>query len=82
MTTATTLIGLAPAVFIPGSGTELYRGVGAIVLFGLGFTTLITLTFLPALLVSVMAIAEKLSLRRRGAVPISSAIELDANPTS
>lgn len=54
MTTATTLIGLAPAVFIPGSGTELYRGVGAIILFGLAFTTFITLTFLPALLVTQM----------------------------
>jgi multidrug efflux pump subunit AcrB len=54
MTTATTLIGLAPLVFIPGAGTELYRGVGAIVLFGLGFTSIVTLTFLPALLITVL----------------------------
>lgn len=59
MTTATTLIGLAPPVFLPGAGTELYRGVGAIILFGLGFTTLITLTFLPALLVTVMSLTKK-----------------------
>jgi multidrug efflux pump subunit AcrB len=76
MTTATTVFGLAPVVFLPGSGTELYRGVGAIILFGLGFTSFITLTFLPALLVSVMAIAE--SFRRRGVVPDPSALELDA----
>jgi hypothetical protein len=31
----TTICGLAQLVFIPGAGTELYRGVGAIVLFGL-----------------------------------------------
>lgn len=54
MTTSTTLMGLAPLVFIPGAGTELYRGLGVIVLFGLGFTALITLTFLPALLIFVL----------------------------
>lgn len=54
MTTSTTLMGLAPLVFLPGAGTELYRGLGVIVLFGLGFTALITLTFLPSLLVTVL----------------------------
>ncbi len=56
MTTATTVMGLAPLVFLAGAGTELYRGVGAIVLFGLGFTAVITLTFLPALVITVMRI--------------------------
>lgn len=56
MTTCTTLIGLAPLVFIPGAGTELYRGVGAIVLFGLAFSTFVTLTFLPCLLVTTLDI--------------------------
>ncbi|MCG8527154.1 MAG: efflux RND transporter permease subunit [Opitutales bacterium] len=50
MTTITTVCGLSPLVFIPGEGTELYRGVGAIVLFGLIFSTFVTLTFLPSLL--------------------------------
>lgn len=54
MSTATTIFGLAPLVFIPGEGTELYRGVGIIVLMGILFSTLLTLSFLPALLVSVM----------------------------
>jgi multidrug efflux pump subunit AcrB len=54
MSTITTVCGLAPLVLIPGAGTELYRGVGAIVLFGLLFTAAITLTFLPALLVTVL----------------------------
>ena len=52
MTMITTVCGLAPLVFIPGAGTELYRGVGAIVLFGLLFATLVTLLFLPSLLVT------------------------------
>ncbi|KID56266.1 acriflavin resistance protein [Pseudoalteromonas luteoviolacea] len=55
MSTATTLFGLAPLVFIPGDGTELYRGVGIIVLCGIVFSMLLSLTFLPALLVSVLS---------------------------
>ena len=54
MSTFTTIFGLAPLVVIPGEGTELYRGVGIIVLSGILFSTLLTLTFLPALLVSVL----------------------------
>lgn len=49
MTTLTTVCGLAPLVLIPGEGTELYRGVGVIVLCGLVGTAIVTLTFLPAL---------------------------------
>jgi multidrug efflux pump subunit AcrB len=54
MSTITTLCGLSPLVFLPGAGTELYRGVGAIVLFGLMGTAIVTLTFLPALTVTVL----------------------------
>ena len=46
----TTIFGLSPLVFSPGAGTELYRGLGAIVMFGLLFSTLITLTLMPTLL--------------------------------
>jgi multidrug efflux pump subunit AcrB len=59
MSMTTTLLGLAPLVFIPGEGTELYRGVGVVVLSGLLFATLVTLTFLPALLVSVLQLARR-----------------------
>ena len=34
MSMITTVAGLSPLVFIPGAGTELYRGVGVIVLAG------------------------------------------------
>ncbi|MCK5857867.1 MAG: efflux RND transporter permease subunit, partial [Abyssibacter sp.] len=39
MSMITTVAGLSPLVFIPGAGTELYRGVGVIVLAGLVFST-------------------------------------------
>jgi multidrug efflux pump subunit AcrB len=54
MSTLTTVCGLAPLVLLPGEGTELYRGVGVIVLFGLLGTAFVTLTFLPALAVMVL----------------------------
>lgn len=54
MSTITTLVGLAPLVLIPGAGTELYRGVGAIVMFGIIGAALVTLTVLPALTVVVL----------------------------
>lgn len=49
MSTTTSLAGLAPMVFISGDGSELYRGVGAIVLGGLGVSSLLTLFVVPCL---------------------------------
>ncbi|QBY03975.1 efflux RND transporter permease subunit [Thalassotalea sp. HSM 43] len=54
MSTATTIFGLAPLVLIPGEGTELYRGVGVIVMSGILVSTLLSITFLPALLIAVV----------------------------
>jgi multidrug efflux pump subunit AcrB len=54
MSTLTTICGLSPLVFIPGAGTELYRGVGAIVLFGILGAALVSITMLPALTISVL----------------------------
>ena len=54
MSTLTTVCGLSPLVFIPGAGTELYRGVGAIVLFGILGAAVVSLTMLPALTITVL----------------------------
>lgn len=59
MSTATTVFGLAPLVIIPGAGTELYRGVGIVVLTGLLFSTVITLTFLPCFLLGLLSTIQK-----------------------
>ena len=50
MTTLTTTFGLLPLVLFPGAGSELYRGVGSVVLGGLLVSTLFTLFLVPALL--------------------------------
>jgi len=60
MSTITTLCGLAPLVLIPGAGTELYRGVGAIVMFGILGAALVTLTMLPALTVFALQLRERM----------------------
>ncbi|MCK6517642.1 efflux RND transporter permease subunit [Myxococcota bacterium] len=49
MSTSTSLVGLLPLVLAPGSGSELYRGVGAVVLGGLALSTLVSLFAVPAL---------------------------------
>ena len=54
MSTLTTICGLSPLVFIPGAGTELYRGVGAIVLFGILGAAVVSLTMLPALTIQAL----------------------------
>ena len=54
MSTATTIFGLAPLVLLPGEGTELYRGVGVIVMCGIFVSTVLSLTFLPALLTALL----------------------------
>ncbi|MEM7019607.1 MAG: efflux RND transporter permease subunit, partial [Pseudomonadota bacterium] len=59
MSMITTVFGLSPLVFNPGAGTELYRGLGAIVMFGLLFSTLITLTFMPSMLSLILEANER-----------------------
>ncbi len=59
ISTITTICGLAPLVFLPGAGSELYRGVGVIVMAGIIGATLVTLTMLPALTIMVLQWQEK-----------------------
>jgi HAE1 family hydrophobic/amphiphilic exporter-1 len=49
MTTTTTVLGLMPLVLFPGAGSELYRGLGAVVLGGLAVSTVFTLILVPTL---------------------------------
>ena len=49
MTTLTTLFGLLPLVLFPGAGSELYRGLGSVVLGGLLVSTVFTLLLIPTL---------------------------------
>ncbi len=50
MSTITTTFGMLPLVVSTGAGSELYRGLGSILLGGLVFSTMFTLFVIPALL--------------------------------
>ncbi len=50
MSTLTSLFGMLPLLLVPGAGTELYRGLAAVIVGGLAVSTLFTLILLPALL--------------------------------
>ena len=51
ITTTTTVLGLLPLVLFPGAGSELYRGLGAVVLGGLLVSTAFTLFLVPAVFI-------------------------------
>ena len=53
MSTLTSVGGMLPLVLMPGSGSELYRGLGAVVVGGLVVSTLFTLILIPILLSAV-----------------------------
>ena len=63
MTTATTVLGLSPLVLFPGAGSELYRGLGSVVLGGLACSTIFTLVLVPTLFSLMMLVRD--SVRRR-----------------
>lgn len=49
MTTTTTVLGLLPLVLFPGAGSELYRGLGSVMIGGLVVSTVFTLVLVPTL---------------------------------
>lgn len=54
ITTTTTVLGLLPLVIFPGAGSELYRGLGSVVLGGLVVSTMFTLFLVPAVFVLML----------------------------
>lgn len=50
MSTLTSIMGMIPLVVIPGEGSELYRGLGAVVVGGLSMSAFLTLLTVPPLL--------------------------------
>ena len=63
MTTTTTVLGLLPLVLFHGAGSELYRGLGSVVLGGLVVSTVFTLMLVPTLFSLTMDAKEYVSKR-------------------
>ncbi len=53
MSMATSVLALLPLVIFSGAGGEIYRGLGAVLIGGLTFSTIITVFIIPSLLLSV-----------------------------
>jgi hydrophobic/amphiphilic exporter-1 (mainly G- bacteria), HAE1 family len=54
MSVLTTIFGMLPLVLAPGSGSELYRGLGSVVLSGLFISTFFTIFVVPSALLFVV----------------------------
>jgi HAE1 family hydrophobic/amphiphilic exporter-1 len=50
MSVITSVLGMLPLVIFPGAGSELYRGLGSVVIGGLLMSTLFTLFLVPTFL--------------------------------
>jgi len=50
MSTLTSIFGMAPLLLNPGAGSELYRGLAAVIVGGMCVSTVFTLVLLPSLL--------------------------------
>ncbi len=55
MSTLTSVFGMVPLVVFPGAGSELYRGLGSVVVGGLSLSAILTLLIIPPLLAIVTA---------------------------
>ena len=64
MTTITTVIGLMPMMFTSAEGAEMQQPLGSIIVFGLSFSTVITLVLIPCLYLILFNAKEKGRLRR------------------
>ncbi len=80
MTTTTTVLGLLPLVLFPGAGSELYRGLGSVVLGGLIASTLFTLILVPVLFNLALDARDRVVESFRSFRKPSAEPELEASP--
>jgi len=59
MSTLTSVFGMLPLVLFPGAGSELYRGLGSVVVGGLSLSALLTLAIIPPLLTLFASVLER-----------------------
>jgi len=74
ITTMTTVLGLLPLVLFPGAGSELYRGLGSVVLGGLLVSTIFTLVLVPTVFTLMLRAKRLLINLLWGASPATAAV--------
>ena len=61
MSTLTSVLGMLPMVVFPGAGSELYRGLGSVVIGGLALSAVLTLAVVPPMMSISVAVWERKS---------------------
>ena len=59
MSTLTSVVGMLPLVLFPGAGSELYRGLGSVVVGGLALSAALTLLMIPPMLTILLRPVDK-----------------------
>ena len=59
MSTLTSVFGMLPLVLFPGAGSELYRGLGSVVVGGLSLSAVLTLLIIPPMLTMLVGPLER-----------------------
>ena len=72
MSTLTSVCGMLPLVLFPGAGSELYRGLGSVVVGGLSMSAILTLILVPPLMAILVAPLEQ---RRRQRMQKTAEVE-------
>ena len=69
MSTLTSVFGMLPLVLFPGSGSELYRGLGSVVVGGLSLSAILTLLIIPPMLSMTVGMLEQAPEPKAGPKP-------------
>ena len=64
MTTLTTVLGMIPMALGRGEGSEMWRALGMVVVWGLSISTLVTLVIIPTLYASIASWQERRAARK------------------
>ncbi len=68
MSTLTSVFGMLPLVAFPGAGSELYRGLGSVVLGGLALSAVLTMAIVPPMMSITVGIIEGRKQRKAGSI--------------
>ena len=73
MSTLTSVFGMLPLVVFPGAGSELYRGLGSVVLGGLSLSAVLTMAIVPPMMSITVGVIERRKQRKAaGAEPVAA----------
>ncbi len=79
MSTMTSVLGMMPLVLFPGAGSELYRGLGSVVIGGLSLSAILTLLVIPSLLSLTLVPIERRSMRSQRLMSTATPATSDAD---